>query len=90
MLSRRLAKCVRDCQIFVTHGDHLAPDSSGLFVLFLNSFPPAFNTHAFNTHAITSPKLVGFNPFVSNGDAQATLAHPQFLALGLALAEFLF
>ena len=38
-------------QIFVTRGDHLGPDSSGLFVLVLrhSSFPPewpAFNTHA--------------------------------------------
>ena len=54
------------CQIFVTHGDHLAPDSSGLFVFFffqpiyVSSFPPAF------THAITSPKPVASNPFVSN------------------------
>jgi len=60
-LSWRLANAcrVRDSkQIYVTRGDHLAPDSLGHFVLFLmepkSSFLPAFNPHAITSEALLS------------------------------------
>ena len=57
--------CEIPSQIFVTHGEHLAPDSSGLFVLFLGTLHSRPSASLQHTHTITSPKPVVSNPFVS-------------------------